>query len=860
MIGRHPVVLVTVVSPPAHREWLVARDSLGVELGVGLEEVAEVGVIGALLGLDVGFLAELDVLVRTTVAAEAVVTCVEVAVAGEVGGEGGAEVWIAVQGDAIDGLVADRGTAGEGHALVEQVGARALVVAAFVDRVAVRCRVAASVDRLDRAVVGNAIVDEHLVEAMLLLDQEEDLVGFGLAADGVGVEAMAHAGVGADDERVDQLPGLVLHRVEQDAVRQHRDAGGEAVPARDPEELVQVGVEERLTAGEAKLVELHHRGEGAQVGLETLDARERFVEPRRRVIAPRTAQVAVLRELEADAASDELLHQADSSAGFERFDLRSWRWPWSPSTKKVTSSRHQNTTPEMRSKTAGAFLLASIAACGVVGDESIETSTDENELYGLGDAAPSWGDMNGAYVPICWANAASHPELQGKVLSILRETWGSYAKIDFATPSASTCAVLARKVTLSFSEETDYRGWTGTSAAGATTILIADRALGVNYDHFRYEVIHEFGHVLGFTHEQQRPDNWETGVAEECGATADDPDFGNYAPVSGGLAFTWNYDVNSVMNYCNPAGFPQDLSLGDIRGVRVAYGRRDVKGDIYAIDDSNQLKWYRHDGRPNGSWAWANGSGNVVGTGWSFKDVFAGEGSSGILYTIDDSNQLQWWRHDGRVDGGFRWANGSGNVVGYGWDFAKLFGAGDGIIYGVTPYVPGHYSDTYGGGYIPASGGELKWYRHDGRDDGSFYWGYQSGNVVGYGWNAFDQVFSGGDGVIYGLTPYVPGHYSDTYGGGWIPASGGQLKWYRHTGQIDGTFRWAAGSGNVVGTGWNFKKVFSGGDGVIYAVDNNNQLKWYRHDGRTNGTFTWAPGSGTVVGTGWVFDMLLGDD
>src|SRR5688572_22341715 len=73
--------------------------------------------------------------------------------------------------------------------------------------------------------------------------------------------------------------------------------------------------------------------------------------------------------------------------------------------KRVTSSRHQNTTLGMRNKTAGAFLLASIAACGVVGDENIETSTDENELYGLGDAAPSWGDMNGAYVPICWANA-----------------------------------------------------------------------------------------------------------------------------------------------------------------------------------------------------------------------------------------------------------------------------------------------------------------------------------------------------------------------------------------------------------------------------------------------------------------------
>jgi hypothetical protein len=212
------------------------------------------------------------------------------------------------------------------------------------------------------------------------------------------------------------------------------------------------------------------------------------------------------------------------------------------------------------------------------------------------------------------------------------------------------------------------------------------------------------------------------------------------------------------------------------------------------------------------------------------------------------------------VDGGSRWATGSGNVVGTGWDFTQLFGAGNGVIYGITPYVPGHYSDVYGGGYIAASGGALKWYRHDGRDDGSFRWAAGSGNVVGTRWDGFKQVFSGGNGVIYAVTPYVPAHASDVYGGGWIPASGGELKWYRHVGQADGSFRWAAGSGTVVGWGWDFKQLFSGGDGVIYGINSDDQLVWYRHDGRADGSFSWAPGSGNVVGVGWDFQHLVGDD
>ncbi|WP_460307564.1 tachylectin-related carbohydrate-binding protein, partial [Actinocorallia aurea] len=67
------------------------------------------------------------------------------------------------------------------------------------------------------------------------------------------------------------------------------------------------------------------------------------------------------------------------------------------------------------------------------------------------------------------------------------------------------------------------------------------------------------------------------------------------------------------------------------------------------------------------------------------------------------------------------------------------------------------------------------------------------GNHISGGWNIYSTVFSGGDGVIYGITPQ------------------GDLQWYRHDGWTDGTARWTAGAGgNHISGGWNiYDTVFS---------------------------------------------------
>lgn len=277
-----------------------------------------------------------------------------------------------------------------------------------------------------------------------------------------------------------------------------------------------------------------------------------------------------------------------------------------------------------------------------------------------------------------------------------------------------------------------------------------------------------------------------------------------------------------------------------------------VKGVIYAVQRATldpvtgrtggrHLLWYRHEGRDDGSFAWASGSGNPVGNGWAgFAHVFAA--GDGVIYAIEPSGldaatgrrtggRVLWYRHTGWREGTFEWAPNSGAVVASGWhDILTAFAGDDGVVYAIR------------------DNGDLVWFRHDGWFNGTDPWGNREGVKVGDGWGQFSKVFPGEFGVIYA----VEKSSLDPATG---RRTGGRLLWYRHDGRNDGSYTWAANSGAAVGRGWdNFTHVFCGGDGVIYAIGESGDVLWYRHDGRADGTFAWAEGSGAKsVGTGWQF-------
>jgi hypothetical protein len=50
----------------------------------------------------------------------------------------------------------------------------------------------------------------------------------------------------------------------------------------------------------------------------------------------------------------------------------------------------------------------------------------------------------------------------------------------------------------------------------------------------------------------------------------------------------------------------------------------EAEGVIYAITQNNDLMWFRHDGRNDGTFRWESNEGKKVGSGWDVKHVFSG--------------------------------------------------------------------------------------------------------------------------------------------------------------------------------------------------------------------------------------------
>jgi hypothetical protein len=80
------------------------------------------------------------------------------------------------------------------------------------------------------------------------------------------------------------------------------------------------------------------------------------------------------------------------------------------------------------------------------------------------------------------------------------------------------------------------------------------------------------------------------------------------------------------------------------------------------------------------------------------------------------------------------------------------------------------------------------------------------------------------------------------------------MLYYRFTGMKDGSRTWAV-SARKIGNGWNFKQVFAGDNGSIYAIKSNGDMLYYRFAGMKDGSRTWAV-SARKIGNGWNFKQL----
>lgn len=293
--------------------------------------------------------------------------------------------------------------------------------------------------------------------------------------------------------------------------------------------------------------------------------------------------------------------------------------------------------------------------------------------------------------------------------------------------------------------------------------------------------------------------------------------------------------INSLTHLRNKIASPLLVILGlttfasSAHAIQSAYSAfADGDGDIYTIAKNGKLRWYQHTGRMTGKDTWGNSvEAKIVGDRATTNNLLNSKifsGDDGVIYTITNSGKLLWSRHDGRFTGSQTWANGGKlTVIGTNWHkYIHVFSGGDGVIYAIT------------------TDGRMLWYRHSGWLDGTNKWAASSGVQVGKGWTGAIKVFSGGNGVIYSIM------------------SSGLLRWHRHNGRLIGSDEWANnGAQRQVGYNWQvLRQVFTGGDGIIYGIQANGNLIWNRHIGWLTGANTWAPAPNTEVGktiaTGWI--------
>jgi len=214
-----------------------------------------------------------------------------------------------------------------------------------------------------------------------------------------------------------------------------------------------------------------------------------------------------------------------------------------------------------------------LAALAPAADAAPENPQKTQQPLGIDKRVTLWTSM-GNRIPVCWITPGFEREKRIVRQAVL-DTWEYYANLSFTGWGDCPAQGDAQLVRVRINEHDASDAGAGGSAALGTNALskagtAANVNLGFNPDgsadkqRVEYIGVHEFGHVLGFEHEQDLPGNVE-GPAH-CDQTAGvDP---NGVPVTA-------FDRNSVMNYCNADGNGQGrLTDIDILGVRAIYGTR----------------------------------------------------------------------------------------------------------------------------------------------------------------------------------------------------------------------------------------------------------------------------------------------
>jgi hypothetical protein len=253
-----------------------------------------------------------------------------------------------------------------------------------------------------------------------------------------------------------------------------------------------------------------------------------------------------------------------------------------------------------------------------------------------------WKSRN---ISVCWENPSSNfaNEMNWVQDSVIN-SWQSISLVNFQ--GWGSCSTDSKGIRIQINDEGPHVKGLGSDLDGLQNGMVLNFTFN-NWDQscrngsercIRLIAIHEFGHALGFAHEQNRPDTPSKCATERQGSDGDL------------LIGAW--DLNSVMNYCNPSwNGDGKLSATDIQGVQALYGARGIsQGCFYVRSLNNNFR------NTNFKWLDAASDGRSIG-------LVNGQ-SHGTVWRLENTSQGSVLRSDNRAYRSldtYRWLDGMSN-------------------------------------------------------------------------------------------------------------------------------------------------------------------------------------------------------